>query len=419
MRKLWLNIALTAAVLLSACGQSGLSKLPVPAGPTATPSAAPVATRNVNAVEMECTLVSMDPTPGPTEASIFPPVSKDDWVLGESENPELTVIVYSDFQCPYCAKFGPIAEELQAKHPDAVRIVYRYFPLPSHPNAMLGAQAAEAAGMQGKFWQMHDAMFAAQQTWSGMTSEQFATWLESQAEKLGLNKVRFTQDMNSEAVINKIKTAQQHAMDIGLPGTPFILINGEVFPDSLPMEVSSFESILQLYQIKNKQYTYCPPMQINPSKQYIATLKTDKGDVVIQLFPDKAPMTVNSFVFLAREGWFNNITFHRVIEGFMAQTGDPSGTGFGGPGYAFADEISDLKFDKEGILAMANSGAGTNGSQFFITYGPQPNLDGKYTIFGQVIEGMENVKKLTPRDPAQALNLPPGDKILSVEIKEQ
>jgi cyclophilin family peptidyl-prolyl cis-trans isomerase len=160
-------------------------------------------------------------------------------------------------------------------------------------------------------------------------------------------------------------------------------------------------------------------MVIDPQKQYTATLKTEKGDIVIQLFPDKAAMAVNSFVFLARQGWFNNVTFHRVIPNFVAQAGDPSGSGFGGPGYSFDNEIFDLKFDKEGLVGMANSGPGTNGSQFFITFAPAPNLDGKYTIFGQVIEGMDVAKKLTPRDTAQTPNLPPGDKILSVEIKEK
>jgi cyclophilin family peptidyl-prolyl cis-trans isomerase len=113
------------------------------------------------------------------------------------------------------------------------------------------------------------------------------------------------------------------------------------------------------------------------------------------------------------------VTFHRVLPEFVAQTGDPSGTGFSGPGYYFDDEITDLKFDKEGVLGMAKSGPNTNGSQFFITFAPAPNLDNKYTVFGQVIEGMENVKKLTPRNPEEGFNLPPGDKILSVEIKEQ
>ena len=160
-------------------------------------------------------------------------------------------------------------------------------------------------------------------------------------------------------------------------------------------------------------------MSIDPAKQYIATLKTEKGDIVIELFPDKAPIAVNNFVFLARNGWFDGITFHRVLPGFVAQSGDPSGTGFGGPGYAFVNETSELKYDKPGMVGMANSGKDSNGSQFFITFAPAPQLDGGYTIFGQVVSGMDIATNLSPRDPANTLDLPPGDQILSVTIEER
>ena len=140
--------------------------------------------------------------------------------------------------------------------------------------------------------------------------------------------------------------------------------------------------------------------------------------MTLELFADKAPQAVNSFVFLARQGWFNDITFHRVIAGFMAQTGDPSGTGRGNPGYLFKNEIDPtLKFDRPGLLAMANSGPDTNGSQFFITYAPAPSFDGAYTIFGRVLSGMDVLEQLTPRDQQVGSSLPPGDKLLSVEIQ--
>ena len=141
---------------------------------------------------------------------------------------------------------------------------------------------------------------------------------------------------------------------------------------------------------------------------------------MVQLFPEVAPMAVNSFVFLAEHDWFDNVTFHRVIPGFMAQGGDPSGTGYGGPGYTFEIEPSStLLFDRAGLLAMANSGPTSNGSQFFITYGPAEHLNGGYTIFGEVISGMDVVESLAARDPAQGGNLPPGDLILDVSIEVQ
>lgn len=167
------------------------------------------------------------------------------------------------------------------------------------------------------------------------------------------------------------------------------------------------------------QYNEAPPLLIDESKQYLAAFKmASGGEFVIQLYPDKAPITVNSFVFLACKGFYNGVTFHRVLEGFMAQGGDPDGTGGGGPGYEFVNENSDLTFDKDGVVAMANVGPDTNGSQFFITYGPQEFLNGGYTIFGQVIEGMDVVNSITRRDPDQSPSFE-GDAIESVTITQQ
>ena len=171
--------------------------------------------------------------------------------------------------------------------------------------------------------------------------------------------------------------------------------------------------------VASKQFAAYPPMTIDKSKQYTATVKMAKGgEFVIQLFPDKAPLTVNSFVFLARQKFFDGTTFHRVLDGFMAQGGDPTGTGGGGPGYEYANESSDLKFDKAGVVAMANAGKDTNGSQFFITFVPTPQLDGGYTIFGQVTSGMDVVNKITRRDPNQNPTFT-GDVMESVTITEK
>lgn len=170
---------------------------------------------------------------------------------------------------------------------------------------------------------------------------------------------------------------------------------------------------------KSKHYAAYPPMTIDTAKKYLATVKMAKGgEFVIQLFPDKAPKTVNSFVFLARDHYFDGVTFHRVLEGFMAQGGDPTGTGGGGPGYQFENEDSDLTFDKAGVVAMANAGRDTNGSQFFITFGATPQLNGDYTIFGQVISGMDVVNGITRRDPDQNPNFQ-GDAIETITITEQ
>lgn len=166
---------------------------------------------------------------------------------------------------------------------------------------------------------------------------------------------------------------------------------------------------------KPKTYPAPPKMIINTNKQYIATIQTEPGNLVLQLFAKDVPVTVNNFVFLAREGFYDGSTFHRVIPGFMAQGGDPTGTGRGGPGYAFKDEFTARKHTT-GALSMANAGPNTNGSQFFITYTPQPGLDGRHSVFGQLVEGMDVLKKLNAGDPGQ-----PGFKgtrIIRITIKE-
>jgi len=166
-----------------------------------------------------------------------------------------------------------------------------------------------------------------------------------------------------------------------------------------------------------KQWNTPPQMVIDPQKKYTAYIETDKGTMVLELFADKTPKTVNNFVFLAREGFYNGTIFHRVIADFMVQGGDPTGTGRGGPGYRFADEFHpSLKHDKPGILSMANAGPGTNGSQFFITHIPTPWLDGKHSVFGKITEGLDVLMSIPPRDPMRPEY--DGVKIASITISE-
>ena len=158
-------------------------------------------------------------------------------------------------------------------------------------------------------------------------------------------------------------------------------------------------------------------MVIDPAKKYSAHITTSKGKIVIELFADKTPNTVNNFVFLAREGFYNGTMFHRVIKDFMVQGGDPTGTGRGGPGYKFKDEYHpSLKHTGPGILSMANAGPGTNGSQFFITHVATPWLDGKHSVFGKVTAGMDIVNAIPERDPGSSKL--PGEMLTSVEIIE-
>ena len=160
--------------------------------------------------------------------------------------------------------------------------------------------------------------------------------------------------------------------------------------------------------MSDKQWNTSPPMTIDPKKNYAATMETSKGTIEIDLFTKDAPKTVNNFVFLARDGFYDGVTFHRVIPNFMIQGGDPTGSGRGGPGYKFEDEVR-INPNKHGTgsLSMANAGPNTNGSQFFITHSPQPHLDGKHTVFGKVTSGMDVVNAIRQ-----------GDVITSVTITE-
>jgi cyclophilin family peptidyl-prolyl cis-trans isomerase len=161
-----------------------------------------------------------------------------------------------------------------------------------------------------------------------------------------------------------------------------------------------------------------PSGALDTSKAYRAHFKTERGEIVAELYADKAPLTVENFVNLARSGFYDGTTFHRVISGFMAQGGDPTGTGRGGPGYEFSDEFHpDLRHDGAGVLSMANAGPGTNGSQFFITYSATPHLDDRHSVFGRVVEGMDVLNSLRDRDPGRDSN--PGDRIDTIEIEER
>lgn len=169
-----------------------------------------------------------------------------------------------------------------------------------------------------------------------------------------------------------------------------------------------------------RTYTQRPPLTIDRGKKYTALVRTVKGDFKIELRPDIAPETVNSFVFLARDGYYDGVTFHRVIPGFVAQTGDPTGTGSGGPGYTLPAEFSGEPYVRATVgMARVGNDPNSGGSQWFVAYGEAASLNGQYTVFGKVIEGMEVVDALTPRDPRADPNAPPGDAVITIEISEE
>jgi cyclophilin family peptidyl-prolyl cis-trans isomerase/protein-disulfide isomerase len=367
---------------------------------------------------VSCTTILAEPTPGPDTPSIFPPISESDHVRG-AEDAIVTIMVYGDYQDVRSGLFAEVTDQLLEEHPNDVRIVSRLFPLLSvNDKTALAAQAAEAAHEQGKFREMYDLLYKGQENWITLSVEDFEQWIIAQATALEMNVDQFKSDLRREDIVVKIRQAWEDGQKMGLPGTPLVVINGQIYGG--PRDHASLNDIVRLIALGKRQFTSCPPFTVQPTKQYIATLHTEKGNVVIQLLADKAPTTVNSFIFLARNGWYEDITFHRVLPDLYVQTGDPSGTGKGNPGYYVITEIlPSLTFNRPGMVAMVNSGPDTSGSQFFITYAPAAQFDGKYTIFGQVLSGMEVLKALTPRDAQPGTETPPGDKLLSVTIDEK
>jgi cyclophilin family peptidyl-prolyl cis-trans isomerase len=313
---------------------------------------------------------------------------------------------------------APVLVQLAEDFPNDLQIIYRHFPLIGEPDnilhdkAALATQAAEAAGRQGMFWELHELLYDKQSEWNNQTPEEFTTWVIAEAETLGMDAEQFETDMLSTELTELAQNAWHTGLARGFSSTPYLLLDDRPVPGDYLSYTALYqiigEFLIPLSQLTDKQFNECPKMNIDRDKIYTAILKTDLGDIVLALYPDSAPFTVNNFVFLAENGWYDNNLFHRVIPDFVAQAGDPSGTGMGGPGYLFANEIDpDLSFDRPGLLGMANSGPNSNGSQFFITYDATPHLDGQYTIFGEVVEGMDVVEKIaTPLSKDDPENLP-------------
>lgn len=309
--------------------------------------------------------------------------------------------------------------QLKAQYPDDVRVVYRHLPLTElHDKAALAAEATEAANAQDQFWPMHDLLFERFNEWTPLTPEQFRDVLSEYAAELGLDVAAFDAALDSGEHTAKVQADREAAIALGLLSTPAIAINGLYSPD-LPTNAFTLNAIVELELLRPQQFAAAPQQILRADGTYQAVLQLESGEVRIDLFADAAPVAVNNFAFLACNGWYDDTTFHRVLPGFVAQGGDPTGTGFGGPGYQFPNETrADITFDRPGLLAYANSGPGTNGSQFFITYDAVPGLNGDFTIFGEVVAGYDLVQAITPRDPQVDPLAPAGDRLLRVDIIE-
>lgn len=318
----------------------------------------------------------------------------------------------------------PLLSRLVDEYPDEVQVVYRHFPLTNiHDNAMIAAEASEAAGAQGAFWEFHDAIYDNQGEFANMSEDEALEFFVNLAAEMDLDAEQMRADLENGTYEAYVESVRQEAVALGLPGTPALIVNEQLIQGGTPPYeawVEFLSALRQMAGLEEMQYEAAPDMTIDVDASYLAEVEMENGDTfTIELLPQSAPETVNSFVFLAREGWFDGVTFHRVLPGFVAQTGDPTGTGMGDPGYKLPDEIDPaLSHAEVGVVAMANSGPNTSGSQWYVTLGDASFLDGNYTIFGRVVDGIEVVQAITPRDPSVDPNAPEGDKIKTITIEE-
>jgi cyclophilin family peptidyl-prolyl cis-trans isomerase/protein-disulfide isomerase len=500
MQKRIISLIILMVLLLSACSSQGTT----PANETEANN--PLTTSDSAAAESVTGEVAATPivASGPAECRLstlkddfirsyseIPPVTDEDWTLGNADAP-VSILVYSDIQCPYCSLMDPILVRYVTDHPDKAKLVFRHFPF--HQNSANAAIMTEAAGLQGadKFEAIKEELFATVSEWGSLDEEAFIQYGYDLAKKLGMDDVQFSIDMASEEVQNAVSDDYQAGVLAGVAYTPYVTMNGQIYsanPTTLTQEeldaiidgitemsagaeaealaslprmtftdMASLQANIDMYKslvdeygqeyidslpsgiydtadttpayvkiykrvtetIFNRQFDACPPQVIDPEKTYKAIIKTDVGDITISLNPEAAPVAVNSFVFLAENGWYDNITFHRVIPDFVVQSGDPSGYGLGNPGYLYDVEIDpNYLFDQAGRVGVANSGANASGSQFFITFGPQPDLNGSYTVFGQVVDGLDVLNKMQVQSPSYESDPSAGTKLLTVEIIEE
>jgi len=376
----------------------------------------------ISAVKLGPTSTSPPPSPTPIPLNPTPtlmpiaPISDKDWSWGP-DTALVTLLVYCDFQSPYCVDLAFVIFELTAIYPEDLRIVYRQYPLLTvHDKASIAGQAAESAGRQGNFWDIYTFLNREYNEWKDLDPESFLEWLLVATKSLDLDHQLFEEDLRSGRFEESMIESFVSAYYAGINGTPFIFLNEDWF--RLNPTRLNLEAALRLELLSFRMYASPPEMAIDPESAYLVHMQLNIGEVVLQLFPKSAPRAANSFVFLAESGWFNGNPFHRVAPGKFIQTGDPTGTGLGGPGYFLPDEIDlDLDFNQSGIAALTSTGPNTNGSQFFITLSPLPELNGTRTIFGRVVKGLDLLLDLELRDPLEDLLTPPQAYIESIRIE--
>ena len=430
MKKTIFTILLVLTFLLTACnnnetGEAGVPDAPVNgaenavAEPDSQPDAAPgeagapvvlpSADNPCVAYDPLNTLVPVDPN--------FPPVTDADWVDGP-DDAVITLTVYDQFDCPGCKYFETQVPLLEEVYGDDFRLVFRHFFF--HENADLPARAAEAAGQQGKFFEVKKFIFEDIENWYGKTGSDFESWLKDIAMKFDLDADQLIDDYNSDAIIQKVAQDNEAARQIGISVTPTVYVNGWQYVSTdntvpgLEKLAPSFEIIKRLKAVESETYTACPDSVIDPEKTYFATITTTKGDIIVELYPDTAPLAVNSFVVLARDGWYEGNAF--ITHPDFIFSGDPTDTGFGFPGYAYVDELDEEKsINEAGWLVTYSTMQNLNGGSFFISRTPMEE-QGNRTIFGKVVEGLDIIDRFETREN---IFEPVKDQIVSITVLDE
>lgn len=419
MIQAWLRRAVTpvilSVVLLSACAAPSQGTT---AAPTVT-GATPISAAQLGPTSTASTTPTQPAGSTPTATLVpIPPTSADDMVRGP-EDADVTLTVYSEFDCDLCAALADTIKFIRQDHPAQVRWIFRPFPLlGAHDKAGLATAAVLAAPDSQTAWSLHDVLFEKRDDWRGLDGSGFEIWLTEQAGELGLDPVSFRQSLTSDATVEAVNRVYRDAIASGLPGVPFVLLNGSPIVHSLDHATLEAAVRLAILQSQKPQEPGIAP--VPSDSNVLVSLRFNIGTVTLRLYPTSAPLAVNSFLSLADKGWYDGSALYHVEPDVIVEGGDPTNTGLGDAGYHFELELDpSLSFSQIGMIALDNDGPGTNSSRFFINLSAQPAWDGSYTIFGQVIDGMDMLTQLKPRDPFDDLLEPPQAIVQSIEWKSE
>jgi len=427
MRTRFLLLIVLLAALIAGCAGQTPTPTPTPSPtplPDPTDTAAPTTEAPASATATPsgpatCELAPLEFAPEPS----IPDVTDDDHIKGPEEA-SITFIEYADFQCPGCAAMTSIHEYLADVYGDDIRFVYRHLPLTTiHDKAVITAEAAEAAAAQDSFWDMHDLLYERQEEWSQLPEDEMIDQLVTYAEELDLDTDQFRQDLEDHVYRDEIMAEFEAYQEYGVMATPTFVVNKTFYPQ-MGLHPYAIQAFVDLVTDPLDQYEEVPPQVIDLDNDYMATFETAAGDVVFELFAEQAPVNVNSFVFLAQDGWYDGMDFFLVQPDSAAHSGDPTGTGAAllglslpFAGYICGSEIDEgLSFDEPGMLGLFAPAPDANTGQFFVTYAPMPDLTGQLTVIGQVVEGMENLENLAARQPGP--DQPEADTITTITIEE-